>query len=61
MDKNTSCVHMKDFLNTKSPLFGPPRSGWDLWFSLRPFVRTFGRDLENRSWDYSDFWHKVVT
>ena len=38
-------------------LFGPPRSGWDLWFSfrssvrssVRPFVRSFGRDLENGS------------
>ena len=38
-------------------IFGPPRSGWDLWFSLRsfvrpfvrPFVRSFGRDLKNGS------------
>ena len=33
--------------------FGPPRSGWDLWFSfrscVRPCVRPAGRDLKNRS------------
>ena len=45
-------------------LFGPLRSGWDLWFSfrssVRPSVRPFGRDLENGSSDCFDFWHTVV-
>ena len=27
-------------------LFGPPHRGWDLWFSLRPFVGPFVRPAE---------------
>ena len=27
-------------------VFGPPQRGWDLWFSLRPFVRPFVRPAE---------------
>ena len=27
----------------KWPFFGPPQRGWDLWFSLRPCVRSFVR------------------
>ena len=27
-------------------VFGPPQRGWDIWFSLRPSVRSFVRSAE---------------
>ena len=36
-------------------VFGPPRSGWDLWFRLRPYVRSFVRTVE-----ISESVHRIV-
>ena len=40
-------------------LFGPPRSGWDLWFSFRSFVRLAVRSSV-RSVEISKTAHRIV-
>ena len=38
--KNEFKILISKFWTRFGPFFGPPQRGWDLWFSLRPFVRS---------------------